>query len=128
MNPSNSETCLFFPQRFGRWARTCNDGSARTLLAEPGDFPGMAQDQLRDAVESLRDAEDFVEDAEDREQLYAQAEALADVAGRDRSPDQTRLRGHHHTLRELHGRLNEDARVHLKDAMQSISTVVEAPP
>lgn len=86
-----------------------------------------AHEEIRDAVESLRDAEDFVKDAEDREQLYAQAEALADIAGRDRSPDQTRLRGHHHTLREFHGRMNEDARVHLKDAMQSIETAAESP-
>ncbi|MFB6196229.1 MAG: hypothetical protein ABEI80_08645 [Haloplanus sp.] len=87
----------------------------------------MPNEALRDAAESVREAESFVEAAEKRDQLHAQAEALADLSRRDTSPDETRLRGHHYTLSELHGRVNEDARVHLKDAMERLENAAEVP-
>jgi len=87
----------------------------------------MTNEDLQSAVDALREAESFLEAGEERDQIHSQAESLADLAERDTSPDETRLRGHHYTLRELHGRVSGDARAHLEDSMERIENAADVP-
>lgn len=75
---------------------------------------------LLDAVESLQSAEELVEGGDIEDQLYKESEALSELAGRDRAPDQRRIRGHHYTLKELHNKTSGDARKHLQDALHGL--------
>lgn len=85
---------------------------------------GKNHKKLGRAATSLRSAEDLVEDGDVGDQLYAQAHALADLAGRDRAPDERRVRGHRHTLQELHGKMmHDDARAHLSRAPDNVHSV-----
>lgn len=80
--------------------------------------------KLGHAATSLRSAEELVEDGDIEDQLYAEAHALADLAGRDRAPDERRVRGHRHTLRELHGEtVRDDARSHISRALDNLHSV-----
>jgi hypothetical protein len=83
-------------------------------------------EKLLSAVECLRDAEELVEGGDIEDQLYAEAETLEELAARDRAPDQRRLSGHRHTLREFHGRVDEDARDLVASALDHVVSVEDA--
>lgn len=80
--------------------------------------------KLGRAATSLRSAEELVEDGDIEDQLDAEAHALADLAGRDRAPDERRVRGHRHTLRDLHGKtMHDDAKAHISRALDNVHSV-----
>jgi hypothetical protein len=81
---------------------------------------------LLSAVECLRDAEDIVEGGDFEDQLSAEAESLADLASRERAPDQQRLSDHRHTLREFHGSVDQDARDHVARALDHVVSLEDA--
>lgn len=87
----------------------------------------MSEDErqkLGRAASSLRSAEELVEDGDIEDQLYTEAQSLADLSQRDRAPDERRVRGHRHTLRDLHGRtMHDDARAHLSRALENVYSV-----
>jgi hypothetical protein len=84
------------------------------------------EEPLLSAVECLRDAEDLVEDGDVRDQLHAEAETLEELSSRERAPDQRRLSGHRHTIREFHGSVGEDARDLVSQALDHVVSVEDA--
>ncbi|MFC7167202.1 DUF7553 family protein [Halospeciosus flavus] len=83
----------------------------------------MTQEDLDAAVEKVREAAEHAHEDRPAEELGKIADDLQELASSHDSPDEKRIRGHHYTLRELHGELNEDARVHLEDAIGHVESV-----
>lgn len=86
-----------------------------------------SHEKLGRAAESLRSAEVLVRDAEVEAQLDSEANHLSDLAGRDTAPDQERVQGHRHTLRELRGNVrDDDARAHVSRALDHVTSVEDS--
>lgn len=84
-------------------------------------------EKLGSAAESLRSAETLVQDGEVEAQIGSEADHLSDLAGREKAPDQERVSGHRHTLRELHGKVrDDDARAHISRALDHVTSVQDA--
>ena len=86
-----------------------------------------AHEMLGSAAERLRSGEVLVQDGQVEAQLGSEADHLSALAGREQAPDQERLRGHRHTLRELRGKVrDDDARVHISRALDHVTSVEDA--
>lgn len=73
------------------------------------------------ASEAVEEAAKHAHEEDVETELHEQADRLATLAEREHAPDQARIHKHDETLRDLHGRLNEDARVHLENAMERLN-------
>lgn len=85
----------------------------------------MTQEDLDAAVEQVREAAEAAHEDRPAEELGRIADDLEELGWSHDMPDQSRLRGHRHTLREFHGEVNEDARDHLSKALDHVASMEE---
>lgn len=94
----------------------------------------MPREELQQASQALREAAETVADDDIEERIYDQSNAMAELATRERGPDQGRLDRHMQKLQEIanglegHGQGEakasvEEAYEHLRDYRETVEGV-----